>query len=129
MNGVVVGFSMVVSTFSAVTLISSPAETYYYGAIWTLIAIPYITNVVINCIFLVPFFQRFHFTSGYEVRWCTQGLRGQVVYAGATRSGGVRGGYKVRWCTRGLRGQVVYAEATAASRKAQAVSLGRLLLQ
>ena len=75
MNGVVVGFSMMVSTFSAVTLISSPAETYYYGAIWTLIAIPYITNVVINCIFLVPFFRRFHFTSGYEVRWCTQGLQ------------------------------------------------------
>ena len=69
MGCLVLGFSLMASFFNAVFLISAPAETYYFGTIWHLQALPYVFTCVLNMVFLVPFFRRSQSTSGYEVRF------------------------------------------------------------
>ena len=67
MGCLVLGFSLVVSFFNAIFLISAPAETYYFGMIWTMLTPPYILTCVINTFLIVPFFRRFPYSSAYEV--------------------------------------------------------------
>ena len=67
MGCLVLGFSLVVSFFNAIFLISAPAETYYFGMIWTMLTPPYILTCVINMFLMVPFFRRFPYSSAYEV--------------------------------------------------------------
>ena len=68
MGFVVLGISFVVSFYNAVFLISAPAETYYFGAIWILYCAPQILSCLFNFKFIVPTYRRCNCATAYEVR-------------------------------------------------------------
>ncbi len=68
MHWLATGISMCSSFMSAVFILGTPSEYYYYGADFYYLSIAYLTALPISAHIYLPVFHRLKLTSAYEVR-------------------------------------------------------------
>lgn len=69
MTAVPVALSLTASFMSAITVLATPVEVYYHGAIFVLSCFGFVLMVAISSEFFLPIFYRLGITSTYEVRY------------------------------------------------------------
>lgn len=69
MTAVPVALSLTASFMSAITVLATPVEVYYHGAIFVLSCFGFVLMAAISSEFFLPIFYRLGITSTYEVRY------------------------------------------------------------